>query len=136
MTEKEDRFSDYSLDINAIIDFCKETVPQNFNKRTKDFRQSEITNSYELLDDSDDLALTQKVVHEVITPQDSVQYDELKTDIVKALLAKFLSIDASTGNNKDSVDISGFVVMQTLVDYDFLIKTKEEDGKEGHKEND
>lgn len=127
MNKKGQVFSDYSLDIDAIVEYCKEKIPQNTGKIKKDYRQSEITNTYELLDDSNDLALTQKIVHEVITPQDDVQYDELKSNIVKALLAKFLTVNSQSISHDDNdvVDISGLVAMQTLIDYDFLIKIKE-----------
>ena len=127
MNKKGQVFSDYSLDIDAIVEYCKEKISQNMGKIKKDYRQSEITNTYELLDDSDDLALTQKIVHEVITPQDEVQYDELKSTIVKALLAKFLTVNSQSISHDDNdvVDISGLVAMQTLIDYDFLIKIKE-----------
>jgi len=76
----------YYVDIDAIFDYC------SVNRNNKDeYRQKEISDNYEL-DETDKLRLSQKLVHEVITPND-IQIDDTKYDLLKLMIATVLSVE-------------------------------------------
>ena len=120
----ENIFADYSLDLDAIVNYCRANKSEVNNggkngecKKNNDFRQQEITNNYEL-NEEDSLALTQKVVHEVITPQETPVYDDVKVDLVTTIVKTVLE-----HKNKDDNAIPFLFALQTLKDSGFLKTT-------------
>lgn len=113
-------FADYSLDLDAIINYCRVSKTESNGtekngerkKNNNDFRQQEITNNYEL-NEEDSLVLSQKVVHEVITPQETPVYDDVKVDIMTSLIKTVLEY-------KENNAIPLSIALQTLNDSGFL----------------
>ena len=109
-------FFSYSLDLDAITNYCrvKPNNEEHSTKKTNEYRQQEITNSYELNESSNDLTLSQKMVREVITPQEAPIYDEVKVDFIRTLLDTILDgmkIDAS---EKAIFPLSTLLSMETF----------------------
>ena len=125
------RFMEYSLDLDAITAYCQIKCNQQKNNTTKkenEFRQQEISNSYQL-NDEQEMVLAEKIVHEVITPQETPLYDEFKLDLVKMLLTTILTDKpvAKDDNDKPLVNLSSLMALQTFMDYDFIKKIKTEE---------
>lgn len=125
------RFMEYSLDLDAITAYCQIKGNQQKNNTTKkenEFRQQEISNSYQL-NDEQEMVLAEKIVHEVITPQETPLYDEFKLDLIKMLLTTILTDKpvAKDDNDKPLVNLSSLMALQTFMDYDFIKKIKTEE---------
>ena len=123
------RFMDYSLDLDAITTYCQIKNNQQKNnpaKKENEFRQQEISNSYQL-NDEQEMVLAEKIVHEVITPQETPLYDEFKLDLVKTLLTTILAEKPATDNNKLPFSLSSFMALQTFIEYGFIKKITTEE---------
>ena len=123
------RFMDYSLDLDAITTYCQIKNNQQKNnpaKKENEFRQQEISNSYQL-NDEQEMVLAEKIVHEVITPQETPLYDEFKLDLVKTLLTTILAEKPATDNNKLPFSLSFFMALQTFIEYGFIKKITTEE---------
>lgn len=120
------KFSEFSLDLDAIANYCTiGGVNETSTKKSNEFRQQEISNNYQLNDD-DNLILAEKIVHEVITPQDTPLYDTLKTDLVKGLLSTLLEEkERNVKNDLPKISLPGLITIQTFIDYGFLKINKE-----------
>ena len=120
------KFSEFSLDLDAIANYCTiGAVNETSTKKSNEFRQQEISNNYQLNDD-DNLILAEKIVHEVITPQDAPLYDTLKTDLVKGLLSTLLEEkERNAKNDLPKISLPGLITIQTFIDYGFLKINKE-----------
>ena len=117
-------FLEYSLDLDAITTYCQIKSNQQKNNPTKkenEFRQQEISNSYQL-NDEQEMVLAEKIVHEVITPQEAPLYDDFKLDLVKLLLTTFLT-DKPTVSTTD-ISLPSLMALQTFLDYGFIKKIK------------
>lgn len=115
----EIQFLDYSFNLDAMTKYC--CIGGDIsNKKNNEFRQQEISNNYQL-NDNDDLVLSEKIVHEVVTPQDTPIYDTLKTDLVKGLLSVILE-EKEVLDDKGVLHLSipARVALQTFFDYGFL----------------
>jgi len=111
---------EYAFNLDAIVEYCKINTGNNDkNKKNSEFRQQEISNSYEL-NELDNLVLSQKVVHEVITPQDTPQYDEMKSELVKTLFLTILNNNDVDENGVPKIGVPGLIAMQTFLDNGFL----------------
>lgn len=113
------------FDLDAIFEYCKlnnKTNTKPSSKNSDEFRQKEISDSYEQ-DEQGNLVLSQKVVHEVITPQEDTTYDEAKLDIVNKLLVKYLSEDTKL---TDSASMQMATVLGTFQKYNFIKEIKEQ----------
>ena len=105
----------YYLDLDAIFEYCQEKT--HIQKRNNDFVQKEISDSYEL-DDNGKLTLSQKLVHEVVTPVDAVSYDEEKFDIIKSLIAVVISSEEECNTNLLTPSVS--LAFNTLLNKGFV----------------
>ena len=118
-------FCKFSFNLDEMANFCRikpDTETATSTKKSNDYRQQEISNTYELDGDSN-LQLVQKHVHEVITPQDTPQYDEYKTDLVKLLLVTLLS------GKKDDIlpfNMCTLMLLETFEQYNFLTINEDE----------
>ena len=124
-------FLEYSLDLDAITTYCQIKSSQQKNNPTKkenEFRQQEISNSYQL-NDEQEMVLAEKIVHEVITPQETPLYDDFKLDLVKLLLTAFLTDKPTvSGDNKQPlISLPSLMALQTFLDYGFIKKIKTEE---------
>lgn len=123
------RFMDYSFDLDAITAYCQIKSSQQKNNPTKkenEFRQQEISNSYQL-NDEQEMVLAEKIVHEVITPQETPLYDEFKLDLVKTLFTIILTEKLSTDNSKQPFSLSHLMALQTFIEYGFIKKITTEE---------
>ena len=119
-------FLEYSLDLDAITTYCQIKSNQQKNNPTKkenEFRQQEISNSYQL-NDEQEMVLAEKIVHEVITPQEAPLYDDFKLDLVKLLLTAFLTDKPTVNADKPMISLSSLMALQTFLDYGFIKKIK------------
>jgi hypothetical protein len=122
-------FMDYSFDLDAITTYCQIKSNQqkdNQAKKENTFRQQEISDSYQL-NDEQEMVLAEKIVHEVITPQETPLYDEFKLDLVKMLLTTILTEKPESGNSKPSFSLSSLMVLQTFIEYGFIKKITTEE---------
>ncbi len=123
------RFMDYSFDLDAITTYCQIKSSQQKNnpvKKENEFRQQEISNSYQL-NDEQEMVLAEKIVHEVITPQEAPLYDEFKLDLIKMLLTTILTEKPATGNSKLPFSLSSLMTLQTFIEYGFIKKITTEE---------
>lgn len=124
------QFMDYSLDLDAITAYCQIKSSQQKNSTTKkenEFRQQEISNSYQLNEDQE-MVLAEKIVHEVITPQDAPLYDDFKLDLVKMLLTTILTEKPMANDeNKQLISLSSLMALQTFMEYGFIKKITTEE---------
>ena len=112
------------FDLDAIFDYCKlnnKTSGKTTSKNSDEFRQKEISDSYEQ-DEQGNLVLSQKVVHEVITPQEDATYDEPKLEMINKLFVKYLSEDTKLN---DTFSMQMATVIGTLQKYNFIKEIKE-----------
>lgn len=100
----------YFIDVDAIIKYCET------NKQNNDVIQKEISDNYELYDEKD-LRLSQKLVHEVITPN-SFGVDETKYELMKILVSVVLSNDS--GISTADFSISQKIAFNTLVNKEII----------------
>lgn len=120
MDIKQEGFFGYSLDLDAIIEYCKiNPTGDTTNKKTNEYRQQEISNNYQL-NQEQDLVLAEKIVHEVITPQDAPLYDDLKVDLVKGLLQVILTDKEKNSEGLPIFTIPSLIAFQTFSDYGFI----------------
>lgn len=119
---KQKKFSDYCFDLDKISEFCL-VNNGDVNTKKNQFRQQEISNNYQL-NESGDLALSEKIVHEVLTPQEAPIYDELKVDLVKGFLQVILSEKQTDNIGLPSFSVPGLLAIQTFVNYGFLKENK------------
>ena len=75
------------------------------------------------------MVLAEKIVHEVITPQETPLYDDFKLDLVKLLLTAFLTDKPTvSGDNKQPlISLPSLMALQTFLDYGFIKKIKTEE---------
>ena len=122
-------FMDYSFDLDAITTYCQIKSNQqkdNQAKKENTFRQQEISDSYQL-NDEQEMVLAEKIVHEVITPQETPLYDEFKLDLVKMLLTTILTEKPESDNSKPTFSLSHLMVLQTFIEYGFIKKITTEE---------
>jgi hypothetical protein len=120
MDDKQETVFGYSIDLDAITEYCKINSPTDTsNKKTNEFRQQEISNNYQLNQDQD-LVLAEKIVHEVITPQDAPLYDDLKVDLVKGLLQVILTDKEKNAEGLPIFTVPSLIAIQTFSDYGFI----------------
>ena len=122
-------FMDYSFDLDAITTYCQIKSNQqkdNQAKKENTFRQQEISDSYQL-NEEQEMVLAEKIVHEVITPQETPLYDEFKLDLVKMLLTTILTEKPEADNSKPLFSLSSLMVLQTFIEYGFIKKITTEE---------
>ena len=124
-------FLEYTLDLDAITSYCQVKNNQQKNnpiKKENEFRQQEISNSYQL-NDEQEMVLAEKIVHEVITPQDAPLYDDFKLDLVKLLLTAFLTDKPAINDDKPipRISLPSLMALQTFLDYGFIKKITTEE---------
>ena len=111
-----EKTTNYTLDLNAIVDFCKNASYSNDTpKKSNEFRQQEISNNYQLNEESE-LVLAEKIVHEIVTPQDGFSYDEFKCELIKSLLKLILD------DKKPDPSASVKLAIETFKKYNFLVE--------------
>ena len=124
------QFMEYSLDLDAITAYCqiKGNQPKNNSaKKENEFRQQEISNSYQL-NEEQEMVLAEKIVHEVITPQETPLYDDFKLDLVKMLLTTILTEKpVANDNDKPLISLQSLMVLQTFMEYGFIKKITTEE---------
>lgn len=114
------KFCEFSLDLDAIANYCTIDVSNEpSTKKSNEFRQQEISDNYQL-NDEDNLILSEKIVHEVITPQDAPLYDSFKTDMVRSLLNTLLDERAKNVGESPKITLQTLMVLQTFLDSGFL----------------
>ena len=64
--------------------------------------------------------LSEKIVHEVITPQDAPLYDDLKVDLVKGLLQTILTDKDVNSDGFSRLSLPGLISLQTFIDNGFI----------------
>lgn len=111
------------IDLDEIFEYCKVSGTGSKSKNSEEFRQKEISDSYEL-NEEDNLVLSQKVVHEVITPQDAPVYDDAKLDLVNRIVNKYLGDNISADDSTTTMQMA--TVIGTLRRYNFLKEIKED----------
>jgi len=125
------QFMEYSLDLDAITAYCqiKGNQPKNNSaKKENEFRQQEISNSYQL-NEEQEMVLAEKIVHEVITPQEAPLYDDFKLDLVKMLLTTILTEKPVAKNDDDKplISLQSLMALQTFMEYGFIKKITTEE---------
>ena len=124
------QFMEYSLDLDAITAYCqiKGNQPKNNSaKKENQFRQQEISNSYQL-NEEQEMVLAEKIVHEVITPQETPLYDDFKLDLVKMLLTTILTEKpVANDDDKPLISLQSLMALQTFMEYGFIKKITTEE---------
>lgn len=118
----------YYFDLNEVCKFISYTTEKNS-------KEKEIIDSYEENEESEGLRLSNKVVREITTPNES-QYDNIKYDLVKTFIIQLITYNNTVntvveGNNFDlpildatALPFGTRLVFNTLIEMGILKERK------------